>query len=89
LISFTRGGHQFRRFGIGHDQRRQQAHHLVGGDVDQQAGIQAALDQVAAGAVELDADHQAVAANLDQAGDAGQAGGKPDRMLRPACARAP
>jgi hypothetical protein len=55
------------------DQRRQQADHGVGGDADHQPGIGGALQQRAAGAVELDADHQALAADLLHAGQAGRA----------------
>ena len=40
------------------DQRRQQADHGVVRDVDQQAGGERVLDQLAARPVELDADHQ-------------------------------
>ena len=44
----------------------------VGGDADQQPGLGGAAEQGAARAVELDADHQALAADLDDAGDAGE-----------------
>ena len=41
-------------------------------DVDQQAGVERLLDELAARAVELDADHQAHAADRHHAADAGQ-----------------
>ena len=44
----------------------------VGGDADHQARVGGAAEQRAARAVELDADHQALAAHLDDAGDAGE-----------------
>ena len=48
-------------FGLGHDQRRHQADHAVGRHADQQTCVGAALREHAAGAVELDAQHQALA----------------------------
>ena len=54
------------------DQRRQQADDALGGDADHQAGLGGAAEQDAAGPVELDAEHQALAAHLDDAGDAGE-----------------
>ena len=41
--------HYFVGLGRGHDERGQQAHHRVGGDADQQAGVGALADQSAAG----------------------------------------
>ena len=72
LISGSAAVDQLLRLGVAEDQRRQQADHLVGRDVDQQAGCQRLADQFAAGAIEFDADHQPIAANLDDARDAGQ-----------------
>jgi hypothetical protein len=60
------------RFVGAEGQRRQQAHDLVGGDVDQQTGVEATVDQFAARAIEFDADHQALAADVDHAPAAGQ-----------------
>ena len=41
---------------------------LLGGDADHQAGLGGAAEERAARAVELDAEHQALAAHLDDAG---------------------
>ena len=63
---------QCARVGVGKHERRQQANHPVGGHVDQQPGVERQLDQLAAGPVELDADHQAHAADVGHARHAGQ-----------------
>ncbi|MCI3951740.1 MAG: hypothetical protein K0R53_1237, partial [Burkholderiales bacterium] len=43
--------------GFGHHQRRHDPHHLVGGHVDDQAGVEPRFDQLAARLIQLHADH--------------------------------
>src|SRR6516225_7854037 len=52
------------------DQRRQQTDDALGGDADEQSGIGRAVEQRRAWTVELDAEHQPLAADLDDARDA-------------------
>src|SRR6185295_9602305 len=49
-------------------QRREQPHHGIRSDVDQQTGCEPAYHEIAAGPVEFDADHQALAADFLDAG---------------------
>ena len=49
MTSGTRRSTTWRRFGLVHDQRRQQADDVVGGDVDHQPGVERLLHQLAAG----------------------------------------
>ena len=54
------------------DQRRQQADDALGGDADEEARFGRAAEQRRARTVELDAEHQALAADLDDAFDPGE-----------------
>src|SRR5437899_1924330 len=50
--------------GFAHNERRQQADHVLRGDVDHEAGVQRLSYELAARACELDADHEAHAAHF-------------------------
>jgi hypothetical protein len=69
------------------DQRRQQADHALGGDADHQARPRRRpAEQRRARPVELDADHEALAAHLDDAGDAGELLSSPSFSTLPTAA---
>src|SRR6516225_4228882 len=54
------------------DQRRQQTNDALGGDADEQSRVGGTAEQRSARSVELDAEHQSLAADLDDAPDAGE-----------------
>src|SRR5215472_14545238 len=54
------------------DQRRQQTNDALGGDADEQSRVGRTAEQRRAWTVELDAEHEALAADLDDALDAGE-----------------
>jgi len=70
-------GHQLLRFSFAENHRRQQTHHLVGGYIDQQAGIEGKLNQFSARAIKLDSNHQAIAADLGDGAQSRQFRAKP------------
>src|SRR3569833_2722830 len=51
------------RLGVAQDERRQETDHALGRHIDEQAALQGHAHQLGAGAVELDADHEAAGAD--------------------------